>query len=149
MKNTSILLKSIICGLVYIVMSLSIIFILYIMDLDLRYAFVLGGLCGIIIAAVTAGDTLKRTIAARFLGIISAAISQFLLSISGIPYSIIMSFYKDENWMREIGHLTINELIGYGLGLMIFWGGLLALFCISGIVIFMIRNAKSCRRYNK
>lgn len=143
MKNVSIPLKSVICASVYMVLSLSIILILYIMDSDLQNTLVLGALCGIAIAVVTYSGTLKRTITARFMGLISAVLSQFLLSATGIPYHIIMYIYKDEEWLHEIGHLTINELIGYGFGLMFFWLGLLASFCATVVIIFIGNRIKN------
>lgn len=98
---------------------------------------VLGGFCGIIIAIVTNSDTFKRTVIARFMGLFSAVLVQGLLSTFGIPYRIIMHIYRDENWLEELGHLTINELIGYGFGLMYFWYSLLASFFVS-VVVFLL-----------
>lgn len=59
MINISIFFKSIICVLVYIVMSLSIVFI-NIIDYNYNNMIILGGFCGIIIAIVTKSDTLKK-----------------------------------------------------------------------------------------
>lgn len=127
-------------------MSLSIILVLYIMDLDLQSTIVLGGLCGMIIAILTNSRTLKRTIIARFMGIFFAVFAQFLLSTFGIPYRMIMYIYRDENWLEELGHLTINELIGYGFGLMYFWYSLLVSFFVSVVVIFIIIRIKNHRK---
>lgn len=142
MKNIPILLKSVICGLMYTVTSLCIILILYILDFGLLDTIFSGAFCGIMIALVTCCDTLKRTVIARFMGLLSAVAAQFLLSFSGAPYYIIMYIYRDQVWLYEIGHLTVNELIGYNLGLMMFWFGLLTSVFISILISIICNNPK-------
>lgn len=142
MKNISISFKSVICGLIYIVTSLSIILMLYILDFGLQNTIFLGAFCGIMIALVTCCNTLRRTVIARFMGLLSAVAAQFLLSFSGAPYHIIMYIYRNEDWLNEIGHLTVNELIGYNWGLMMFWFGLLTSFFISILVSFICNRLK-------
>lgn len=147
MKKISILLKSMICALVYTVTSLSIFLICYVLEFDLQNTVVLGVFCGIVMALVTVCDTLKRTVIARLMGLLSAVVAQYLLSLSGVPYGIMMYIFRNENWLEEIGHLTVNELIGYAYGLMIFWPGLLVSFCIAVVVIFIFHWIKNHRKW--
>lgn len=156
MNNISVFLKSVICVLVCIVMSLSIIFINTTMFDDYSNIFILGGFCGIIIAIVTKGDTLKKTIIARFMGLLSAVITQILLFISDVPYYIIkfiygghdLGFYGEEakSWFRDIEHLIENEVSRYFGSTVFFIYGLLASFCTAVVVIFIAIKFKNHRK---
>lgn len=151
MNNRSIFLKSVICVFICIVMSLSIIFI-NIMGFDFYYIFILGGFCGIVIAIVTKSDTLKRTIIAKFTGLFSAVITQFLLLTSDIPYYIIKLFYRghnlygEENWFRDLEHLIENEVSIYNFSAIYFLYSLLASFCTTVVVIFITVIIKNHRK---
>jgi uncharacterized membrane protein len=115
MRSKPIWLKSIICGVSCWVFLLLLIFVVYIMDF-FEGAFFVGLPCGIIIALVTSCDTLKRTIKARVFGILSALLSQFLFTLLGIPYAIILYIYRNTEWVQYSGRLSVNETIGYGWG---------------------------------
>ena len=141
MRSKSILLKSIICGSVYFVLSLLIIVVVYIMDF-FQGALILGIICGISIAVITCCDTVKRTVIARCMGILAAAISQMILFISGIPYDILLYYYRNDTWVMESGRLSVNEVIGYNLGCMTLWYGLIISFIISIVSIFVFNIIK-------
>ena len=129
-RSKPILLKSILCGLNCWVFLLLLIYVVYIMDF-FGGAFFVGLPCGIIIALVTSCETLERTIKARVVGILSALVSQFLFTLLGIPYAIILYIYRNDEWVKYSGRLSVNEMIGYGWGRFFFWGGLLASFVIK------------------
>lgn len=142
MRSNFILLKSVLCGLVCLTFLLLLIFIVYALDF-FEGAFYVGLPCGVIIAVITRCDTLMRTIIARFLGLLSAIASQFIFELLGIPYRIIMYFYRDDSFVQEMGRLTVNEMIGYGWGRMFFWGGLVASFIVTIIGMFAYNRVKS------
>ena len=145
MRIKPIWLKSVICVVSCWIFLLLLIFVVYIMDFFEGAIFV-GLPCGIIIALVTSCDTLKRTIITRVVGILSALISQFLFTLLGIPYAIILYIYRNDEWVQYSGRLSVNETIGYGWGRFFFWGGLLISFTVSVVSIFvfnMIKKYKS------
>ena len=120
MRSKSVLLKSVICGLICLIFLLLLIFVVYTLDF-FEGAFFVGLPCGIMIAVVTCCETLKRTVIARFMGLLSAVVSQFIFEIIGIPYMILMYVYRNDSFVSEMGRLTVNETIGYGWGRMFFW----------------------------
>jgi len=142
MRSKSILLKSVICGSICLVFLLLLIFVVYTLDF-FEGAFFVGLPCGVIIAVITCCDTLKRTVIARFMGLLSAVVSQFIFEIIGVPYMILMYVYRNDSFVREMGRLTVNETIGYGWGRMFFWGGLVVSFTVAVISIFIINRIKS------
>ena len=141
MRSRSILLKSIICGLICLLFLLLLIFVVYILDY-FEGAFFVGLLCGAIIAIVTRCDTLKRTVIARFAGLLTAILSQFIFEILGVPYQILLYVFRNNSFVRETGRLTVNEMIGYGWGRIIFWGGLAISFAVTVISIFIFEQNK-------
>ncbi|MCC8025183.1 MAG: hypothetical protein LIP16_07765 [Clostridium sp.] len=155
MNKISVCLKSVICALVCISMSLSIILIntSKLLGYSDSTMFILGGVCGIIIAVITKGDTLKKTILARFVGIFSAVIAQLALCISYVPYYIVkliygkhdLSFYGEEaeRWFRDIEHFIENEVSIYNWCAVFFLYSLIALFCAAIIVSFIINKIKN------
>ena len=138
MKNKSILLKSFVCGLVYLFFSLLLIFMVYILDAFV-FAIFLGLLCGAIIVYIAYSNNIKKTILAGIAGLFSALISQFVLTLSGVPYRMMLYLLKDIEFVRETGRLTVNEVVGYGFGVMFFWLGLLISFIISIIIVSVVR----------
>lgn len=70
MNKISVCLKSVICALVCISMSLSIILIntSKLLGYSDSTMFILGGVCGIIIAVITKGDTLKKNDTSKIRG---------------------------------------------------------------------------------
>lgn len=152
MNNFSIFLKSVICVLVCIVMSLSTILMNTTMFYGYSSMFILGGFCGIIIAIVTKSNTLKRTIIARFMGLFSAVITQYLLLISKIPYHIIKftyikyDAYGEAYWPKDIRYLMENEMYGYILDSVSSLHGLLASFFTTVVVIFIAIKIKNRRK---
>lgn len=135
LRNISILLKGIICGLVYLVFHLLIIPAEYVLNLSLYSALVLGILCGIVIAAISYCSTAKRTIITMIAGFLSAVTMSFILLISGVPYKILTHIFKDDEFMRELGHLTVNELIEYNWGYYFYF---LPGFLITFIVLIIL-----------
>ena len=135
MKSISILLKSVICGCIYLLFSLFLIFVVYILGL-FEFTIALGILYGIICAWVTYCETIKRTIVAVAMGLLAAVTSQIILSLSGIPYQIIRYILRDNEFVRETGRLTVNEVIGYNFGTLLFWYGMLPSIVVSAIIIF-------------
>lgn len=140
------LLKSVICGLVYLLCSLLIIVVVYIIDIDsFDLTFILGIIYGIFLAVFMDYNNVKRTVIARVVGILSAVVAQVILFITGIPYAIIQYIYRNDEFVREMGYLTVNEVIGYNFGLVYFWVVALIAFVVSVISIFIlnvIRNRK-------
>jgi len=119
-----------------------LIFAVYIMDF-IEITLILGAIFGVVVAAVSYCDNVKRTIAAMIMGIIASFVSQSILFISGIPYKIILFIYRNDTWVQESGRLSVNEVIGYNFGTMIFWQGLLISFVVLIIVIFLFHAIKS------
>jgi hypothetical protein len=142
MRSKSILKKSIICGFAYLAFLLLFIFVVYILDFFIG-AFFVGLPCGAIIAIVTCCDTLKRTVIARLIGLLSAVVSQLVFEILGVPYQILLYVYRNDSFVREMGHLTINETLGYGWGRVFFWSGLVISFILTILGIFIIDKIKS------
>lgn len=142
MAKIPIPVKSVICAVVYAAFSLVILVVVYIMDL-FETTFVLGLFCGIAIAAVAYGDTRKRTRISMAMCIASAAISQLVLIVSGLPYKIILFILRDSAFVQETGRLTVNEVIGYNFGWMLLWAGLLIASSISTPVIRAIKNRRN------
>ena len=136
------MLKGITSGSTCLIFLLLLIFVVYTLDF-FEGAFFVGLPCGVIIAIVTCCETLKRTVIARFVGLLSAVVSQFIFEIIGVPYTILMYVYRNDSFVREMGHLTVNETIGYGWGRMFFWGGLVISFIITVISIFIFTRIKS------
>jgi len=124
------------------VFSLLIIFFVYIIEI-FESTFVLGAVYGGILAFVTSCNSIKRTIIARIMGILAAFISQAILLITSIPYRILFYIFRNDEFVRETGRLTVNEVIGYNWGTMFFWWAMLISFVAFAIGIFVynvIRN---------
>ena len=145
LRNKSLLLKSIICGLVFWIFTLLIIFVEYIIHFSVLI-FVLGILYGVVIAVVSYCDKVKRTIVAMLMGILAAVVSQFILLISGVPYKIIFYIFRNNTWVKQSGRLSVNEVIGYNWGIFSFWYGLLISFVILIICISLYNTIKSLRK---
>lgn len=115
--------------------------------------FILGGVCGIIIAIVTKGETSKKTIITRFIGLFSAVIVQLVLCISHVPYYVIkliygkhnLSFYGEEaeRWFRDIEHFIENEVSIYNWCVVFFLYSLFALFCATIVASFITNKIKN------
>lgn len=133
-----------ICGLIYPIFSLLVIFVIYILNF-FEMTFILGMSYGVIIAVISHCDKVKRTIVTMVIAILSAVVSQFILFISGAPYKIIFYIYRNDTWVQEIGRLSVNEVIGYNLGSMIFGYGLL-ITCI-GIILYNIIKSRPIYQY--
>ena len=141
-KNKSILLKSVICGLLYFAFNLLIIPAEYILNFSLYSASVLGTVCGILVAIVLYCDTMKRTLQAIGGGLLSIILTDFILG--WIPYRLLEYIFRNDSAIQEIGHLTVNELISYNWGrLLFFMPGLLISFIISISLIAIINRKKS------
>ena len=141
MKNKSILLKSIISGSVYLIFLLLLIFVVYVLDF-FEGALFLGVLCGIILAVVTRCNTLKRTLMARFVGLLAAFVAHIIFEIIGFPYKILMYIFRNDSFVSEMGRLTVNETIGYSWGRMFLWGGLIISFILVAICLFIFDAVK-------
>lgn len=142
MKSKSILLRMLICCFVYVTFVLLLFFIIYKMHL-FAGAFYVGLPSGFFIALVTHCDTLKRTVIARSMGLLSVAVSHFIMELLNVPYTILMYIFRYDTFVRQAGHLSINEMIGYGWGRYYFWSGLLISFMISIAGIFIVEKVKS------
>ena len=145
MKSKSILLKSVICGSAYLIFTLMLLFLVYIIRF-FESAFILGISYGIIVMLVTSCEKIERTIIARVLGIVSAVIAQLILFITGIPYKIILYILRDDEWVKETGRLTVNEVIGYNWGVMFFWWAFIMSFLISISCLFVFNMIKNRRK---
>jgi len=148
MKKRPIWLKSILCGLFYLMFSLLLIFAIYIMDF-FGSAFILGALFGIIIAVITDCDNLDRAIITKIIAILTVIFTQIVLTASGIPYRIILYIYRNNEFVHDTGRLSINEKVGYGFGIIVFWLLFIASFLVisAGIIINRyISNRKDRKR---
>lgn len=77
-------------------------------------------------------------------GLLSAVTMSFVLSASGVPSKILTLIYQEDEFFRELGHLTVNELIDYNWGFLFFFlPGFLITFIILIILIAVIINKKS------
>lgn len=94
-------------------------------------------------AFVTYCDTLKRTVIAGFMGMLSAVVLQFIFEMSGAAYAILMYIFRNDTFVREAGHLSVNETIGYGWGRMLFWIALIISFLVSIISIHNFNKIKN------
>ena len=142
MKNKSILLKSVSCALGYLLFSLLLLLGVYIIDF-FESSFILGVLYGVIFVYITYCEKVQRTIFAMFMGLLSVVISHIILSLSGVPYQIILYLFRNDKVIQEMGHLSVNEVIGYNWGIMIFWFMFLVSFAISCIGSFIVKIVKS------
>ncbi|MCI8660869.1 MAG: hypothetical protein HFG54_11615 [Lachnospiraceae bacterium] len=154
MDNWSVFLKSVICVLSSMVMSLLLIITIRVSDF--YNAMILGGFCGIIIAVVTKSETRKKTITARIIGLLSAVMSQLLLLFSDIPYCIIMFIYGNydlefygeeaERWFGDIEHFIENEVFVYDWCVVFLLYGLFISFCVGIVMIFLLDKMKSYKK---
>ena len=138
-KVKSIPLRSIICGFAYFVFTFLLLLFVYIFDLFGTTVF-LGVIYGVIVAVVMYCDTIKRTSIAMLMGLLSAIVSQLIVFFTGIPYRIIERIHIDV--VQEFGRLTVNELIGYNWGIMLFWLGLVIALIASFIAALIIHSIK-------
>jgi len=139
-----VLLKGILCGLLYPIFHLLIIYTQYILDISLYSALVLGILCGTAIALVSYSSTVRKTVIAMLLGLFFCIVMDVVLLLSGIPYQILMYIFRDNEAIQRIGHLTVNELIGYNFGrLFFFYPGLLITFIVLIILIPALLRKKN------
>ena len=135
MKSQSILLKTVICGLTYLVLSFSIFFFVYIID-AFQAVFVLGAICGVIVAVVTYCENAKRTILARIIAILTIMCLRFIIRISGIPRIILLHFFRYDEFVQDTGWLSLNHVVAYNFGVMFFERLLLISFVISCVAVF-------------
>ena len=141
-RSKSILLKIAVCGISYLIFSLMIIFVAYIIDIFLM-TLVLGTLYGIIVAIIACCDTQKETIKTSAICVLSAIVLQILISMSGVPYRIILFILRHDDFVRETGRLTINETIGYGFGIIFFQFGFIPSLFVSIFIIFNLTKVRT------
>ena len=152
MCKRAILIKSVICGSVYLIFPFLVLLAAYAFDSITINPFVvtsiLGIICGAIIAFVTNCGELKRTSMARSFGIFAVVIAQLLLEVSDAPTRIILLIYRNDAFVRETGHLTTSETIGYSWSMAFFWFSMSISFIIFCIATF-VYNRRKKRRVKK
>ena len=145
----SILARSVICGLVYLIFPFLIIFVASIIDDIITDSFttatVFGIICGTVMAFVTNCGELKRTVIARIMGVLSVIAADMILFIADVPYRIILYIYRNDFYVREMGRLTLNETIGYAWSMMFFEIALPISFAVVCIGIFIYHVTKNRR----
>ena len=146
MSKRIILKTSVKCGLVYIIFPFLVLLVVYAFDSITINPFVvtsiLGIICGAIIAFVTSCGELKRTSITRSFGIFAVVITQLLLEISDAPTRIILFIYRNDAFVRETGHLTTSETIGYSWSMAFFWFSMSISFIILCIAAFVYNRKK-------
>ncbi len=144
MRNKPLFQKIIIFDLLYLLFTLLLIFAVYVIDF-FWVTFILGTLYGVVITVVSYCKQIKRTIIAIVTTLLSAVVIQFSLIVLGVPYIIILYILRNNSWVKETGHLTVNEVIGYNWGNMFFWFSLLISLVVS-LVSLILFNAIRYRR---
>jgi len=152
MSKKSILLKSIICASTYLTLWLLMFFAAYIDGSALNpfyLAIVFGIICGTVMAVVTRCAELKKTVLTRIIGVLSVIATDLILSISGIPHSIILYKYRNDAFVQETGRLTVNETIVFGWSNMFFWYALSISFAVVVVAILVYNVVKKRRTKNQ
>ena len=147
MNKKNILVKSLICGLVYMIFPFLIIYIVYIIDVYnfIAPAISLGIVCGTVIALVTYCGELKRTAITRIAGILSVFTTALLLDLFGVQYRIILYIYRNSEWVQYSGRLSVNETMGYGWSMMFFWAAMPISFIVVCFGTFLYGKIKKRR----
>ena len=149
MSKKTILSKSAICGSVYLIFPFLILLVVYGLDTIITNPFVVatlfGAICGTIIAVVTNCGELKRTSIARAFGILAVIVVELLLEIFGVQSKIILYIFRNTEFVRETGRLTVNETIGYSWSMMFFWFSMIISLVVVCVGIFVYNIVKTRR----
>jgi hypothetical protein len=77
------------------------------------------------------------------MGLLSVVVSQLISEKYGIPYRILLYVFRNDNNIREMGYLTVNETIGYGWGRIFFWRGLVISFIVTSVLLSLIKSSEN------
>ena len=139
MKNTSILLKSTISGLVGIVFYVLFFAFAVYKTNSSEVAFIFGLLCGIIIAVISYNNAIKRAIVTTATSIFFVVVLVFLVYASGALNDMVFIKYHSPTGDSPIGCLSSEAMIlmEYYSGTSLFFLGLsLSLFVtVAGVLI--------------
>ena len=109
--NWQIILKIILCGLLYEVFYRIALALLWGTTREI-YSFIVAVAAGIIIALIIRRGEALKTFVATIGGLVSAFVFTVISTRLGIPWKMLVYFLP---YMEEIGHTTINEDITVGL----------------------------------
>ena len=143
MKNKSMGLKLFIIGLLYLLFLF--LFFLLVYGFDLFFGAIFLGIgCGLLIVAVARSDTAKKTIGCIGLGVLLSLVIQIIFHFSNAPYRIIELIFRNDETIANLGHLTVNEVIGYNWGMiLIFWPSMLVTVGVSiGVMLIFSIDTK-------
>ena len=138
MKNKSMGLKLLVIGLLYLLFLF--LFFLLVYGFDIFFGTIFLGIgCGILIVAVARSDTIKKTMGCIGLGVLISLVIQIVFHFSNTPYRIIEFIFRNDETINNLGHLTVNETIGYNWGMiLIFWPCMLITVGVSIGVILIV-----------
>ena len=147
MSKKTILIKSLICGIVYMIFPFLIIYVVYIID---AYSFIapainFGIVCGTIIALITYYGDFKRTTLARITGLLSVIVAALLLDLFSVQYRIILYLFRNDTWVQYSGRLSVNETMVYGWSMSFFWRAMLISFIVACFGTFLYGKIKKRR----
>jgi len=108
-------------------------------------ALIFGAVCGMVITIVTGSAGLKITVYTRITGVVSVIATDIIISISGIPYKIILYKYRNTAFVQETGRITINESLVFGWSNMFFWCAMAISFIVVVVSIFIYKVVKNRR----
>ena len=152
MKNKSMLLRSIVCSLTFLIFWSLMFFTAYIDNAILHpfiMAIVFGTICGTVIAIVTDCTEVKKTVLARIIGVISVIVLSLIVDISSIPHRIILYKYRNDAFVRETGRITINESLVFGWSNMFFCNAMVVSFAVTAMIILIYKVMKNRRIKNQ
>ena len=142
MKNKSMGLKILIIGLLYLLFLF--LFFLFVYGIDFfEGSLFLGIGFGILIVIVARSETIKKTLGCIGFGVLISLVIQIIFHFSNTPYRIIEFIFRNDETITNLGHLTVNELIGYNWGIILFfWPTMLITVGISTGVFLVVRIIK-------
>jgi len=134
------LLKGFLCGLIYLAVTLLIVILGCMPRYDMRLAFVLGAVYGIAAALIVVREKISMTLLTSVTGFVFVVFAYFINWLYRERIALYM--YRDDQYVREMGKLSLNHRIGYNWSLMFFDPIAFAVFVIAIVAITVARYIK-------
>jgi len=124
-----ILLKGFLCGLIYLAFTILIVIVGCTSFDVITLSYVLGAVYGVIAALTVCCEKALKTFLSCVTGLFFIVVADFINWLNREQIALYM--YRNNDFVRDMGRLSVQHRIGYNWGLMVFKPCALAVFIIA------------------
>ena len=147
MKSIPTVSKCLAFLLLSIIFHLSVIALVYVFDL-FNLISILSILYAIIIIVISYHKRIGKMLFTVYLALLFTFIGDLLLRSYSVYFRILFYIYRNDDWVKETGRLSVQHTVGAGFGIISFWiNFLLALFVmvVIAIIVVSIKSKKGTK----